>query len=145
VFGDGPGQNLLATQATALGLGQSVTFAGHRADVRTLLPGLDVYANSSISEGVSLTILEAMAAAVPVVATAVGGTPEVVTDGTTGVLVPPRSVPRLCDALSRLSIDRDRRSALAAAGRRRVLEHFTIDRMVAEYVAQYELAARSVS
>jgi glycosyltransferase involved in cell wall biosynthesis len=138
VFGDGPARDPLCAQTVALDIANWVTFAGHRPDVRTLLPALDVFANSSISEGISLTILEAMAASLPVVATAVGGTPEVVTDDRTGLLVPPRDPTRLCEALAELSANSNRRSALGVAGRRRVLKYFTIDRMVSDYVAQYE-------
>ena len=87
------------------------------------------YVNSSISEGVSLTILEAMAAGLPVVATRVGGTPEVVTPDT-GLLVPSRDSRALAAALQALSTDESRRRALGNAGRKRLEERFTIDRMV---------------
>ena len=145
IFGDGPDRDALRRQTATLGLGDCVTFAGHRPDVRALLPACDVFANSSISEGISLTILEAMAAGLPVVATAVGGTPEVVTDARTGLLVPARDPTRLCGALTELAMDTGRRKAFGTAGRRRVLQHFTIDRMVADYLAQYERAIQQAS
>jgi glycosyltransferase involved in cell wall biosynthesis len=91
LVGDGPERSPLEDLATGLGVRGAVTFTGYRADVRRLLPGFDVFLNSSVHEGVSLTILEAMAAGLPVVATAVGGTPEVVVHGETGMLVPSRS------------------------------------------------------
>ena len=98
VVGDGPDRDLLEREARARGLEHAVHFLGHRDDARAYLPGLDVYVNCSISEGISLTILEAMAAGVPVVATAVGGTPEIVTDQV-GRLVPARDASALADAL----------------------------------------------
>jgi glycosyltransferase involved in cell wall biosynthesis len=140
VFGDGPARDVLSAQAAALGIANRVTFTGHRIDVRALLPALDVFANSSVSEGISLTILEAMAASLPVVATAVGGTPEVVSPDRTGLLVPARDPLQLCEAFTQLAADLHRRTALGVAGRRRVLKYFTIDRMVSDYMAQYERA-----
>jgi glycosyltransferase involved in cell wall biosynthesis len=145
VFGDGPERQALSAQCTALGVAGSVTFTGHRQDVRELLPALDVFANSSVSEGISLTILEAMAAGLPVVATAVGGTPEVVVHDQTGLLVPPRDPSRLEAALADLAANPARRKALGTCGRGRVLQYFTIDRMVADYVKQYERAAGKAS
>ena len=119
----------------------SVRFLGHRDDARELLAACDVYANSSISEGVSLTILEAMAAGLPVVATRVGGTPEIV-DDTCGRLVPARDPEALAAALAELARDRGaspRRSGRGA--RARVEQHFTLDRMVREYRDAYYAAA----
>jgi glycosyltransferase involved in cell wall biosynthesis len=101
------------------------------------LPALDVFVNTSVFEGVSLTILEAMAAALPVVATQVGGTPEVVVDGETGVLVP--SDPEaIAGALSALLYDSERRRMFGRAGRTRVERLFSIDRMIQQYASVYE-------
>ena len=96
----------------SLGIADRVRFLGHRDDARRWLAGCDVYANSSISEGVSLTILEAMAAGLPVVATAVGGTPEVVTEDC-GVLVPSRHPEALADAIYELGESAGRRRSWA--------------------------------
>jgi glycosyltransferase involved in cell wall biosynthesis len=141
VFGDGPERQHLEQHAMSLGVSGAVLFTGHRPDVRSLLPALDVYANSSTSEGISLTILEAMAAELPVIATAVGGTPEVVIPDRTGVLVSPRAAGALREALLRIAAEPELRRAFGTAGRARMLEHFTIDRMVDAYVTQYERAA----
>ncbi len=101
VVGDGPERSSLEALAAELHIRDRVLFLGHRDDAREVLAGCDAYVNSSISEGVSLTILEAMAAGLPVVATRVGGTPEVVTPET-GVLVPARDPGALARALDRL-------------------------------------------
>jgi len=132
VIGDGPERAALHAQAADLGLAGDVTWLGHRDDARDWLPGCDVFVNCSTSEGVSLTILEAMAAALPVIATRVGGTPEVVTDGC-GVLVPARAPSAIADALMQLAGDATRREAIGAAARRRVVDHFSLDRMVEDY------------
>jgi glycosyltransferase involved in cell wall biosynthesis len=98
-----------------------------------------VYANSSISEGISLTILEAMAAGLPVVATRVGGTPEIV-DASCGRLVPSRDPESLATTLSQLAGDGALRAALGRAARARVEQRFTLDRMIAEYRDAYYAA-----
>lgn len=137
IVGDGQERAALEAAARARGVERVVHFLGYRQDVRALLPAFDIYANSSISEGVSLTILEAMAARLPVVATRVGGTPEVVVDGATGVLVPPRSVSAMASALLALAASPERRHALGDAGRARVEAAFTIERMVSDYAREY--------
>ncbi len=140
VIGDGSERESLRTRASALQLEGVVDWLGQRGDVRELLSGLDVYVNSSISEGVSLTLLEAMAAERPVVATQVGGTPEVVLDEETGLLCPARSPEALSGQLQRLLDDESLGARFGRAGRNRVLEHFTLDRMVEQYAAVYEHA-----
>jgi glycosyltransferase involved in cell wall biosynthesis len=134
--GDGPDRTRLEHRVRELGLASSVRFLGYRDDVNAWLGSADVYVNSSISEGISLTILEAMGAGVPVVATRVGGTPEIV-DESCGRLVPARSAAALCSALADLASDADRRRRLGAAGRSRVLTRFTNARMVGEYAGVY--------
>jgi glycosyltransferase involved in cell wall biosynthesis len=137
IIGDGPERARIAEHAKAVGIGDSVQMTGYRQDVRALLAGLDVYVNSSIFEGISLTILEAMAAAIPVVATRVGGTPEVVVDGDTGRLVEARSPTQLADALGDLSLDRKKARTMGLRGRQRVEADFSIGRMVEEYARVY--------
>ena len=137
VVGDGPERDRLAARAAQPDLAGSVHMTGYRPDVRALLPAADVYASSSISEGVSITILEAMAAGIPVVATAVGGTPEVFPEGAGGILVPCRDPERLAAAIASLALDQRLRVAMAAAGRRRLESSFTIDRMVDDYARLY--------
>ena len=136
IVGDGPERGRLESETTALGLSAIVRFLGHRDDARHWLAGCDLYANSSISEGVSLTILEAMAAALPVVATRVGGTPEVV-DDSCGRLVPARDAESLAAAVGELAGQPALRQSLGRAGRSRVETRFTLDRMVNDYAAVY--------
>jgi L-malate glycosyltransferase len=138
IVGDGSERERLERQAATLNIASRTVFTGQRADVRELLPALDVFVNSSTSEGVSVTILEAMAAGLPVVATSVGGTPEVVVDGVTGALVPAGSADRLAGVLTATLSDSCRRAGQGAAGRRRLEETFTMDRMLAEYLRAYE-------
>jgi glycosyltransferase involved in cell wall biosynthesis len=136
IVGDGPERAAIETAAAAAPA-DAVRLLGHRDDVRALLPGFDIYANSSVSEGISLTILEAMAAALPVVATRVGGTPEVVMAGQTGLLVEARSVPLMAGAIVGLARSGEQRAALGAAGRQRVETAFTIERMTEAYAREY--------
>lgn len=140
IVGEGPEQAALADAIRAADVGDRAQLLGHREDVAALLPGFDVYVNSSITEGISLTILEAMAAERPVVATAVGGTPEIVEDGTTGLLCPARDPDALADAIGALTSDTLLATRLGSAGRQRVLAHFTLDDMVERYAQIYESA-----
>jgi glycosyltransferase involved in cell wall biosynthesis len=143
IIGDGPEAHNLQAHATTRGLNARVHFLGYRQDVRALYPGVDVLVNTSISEGISLTLLEAMAACVPIVATAVGGTPEVVVDGVTGMLVPPRSPAAVALALDELLRSPDRRKQMSIAGRARVEALFTFERMASLYFAAYVRLART--
>ena len=97
-----------------------------------------MYLNTSTYEGVSLTILEAMAASLPVIATPVGGNPEVVIDQETGLLIPAGSG-AIADAISLLRLDPRRRGLMGDAGRCRVIRHFSIARMVDDYASAYHL------
>jgi glycosyltransferase involved in cell wall biosynthesis len=137
IVGDGPERQALVDRAAALGISDVTHFTGHRADAREVMSTFDVYANCSTYEGVSLTILEAMAAALPVVATRVGGNPEVVVDGETGVLIPV-DARGLAAAISRLAENYADRQVMGAAGRRRAERDFTIQRMVSDYALAYQ-------
>ena len=139
IVGDGPERGALEALAAELGIADSVIFTGYRSDVRALMAAFDVYLNTSTYEGVSLTILEAMAASLPVIATPVGGNPEVVIDQETGLLVPARA-DAIADAISLLWLDPRRRGLMGDAGRQRVIRHFSIARMVDDYASAYHLA-----
>jgi glycosyltransferase involved in cell wall biosynthesis len=115
----------LRAQAERLGVADRVVFAGYRDDVPALLAGAAVLCLPSHAEGLPLVVLEAMAQGRPVVATAVDGTPELVVDGETGILVRPGDVEGLARALERVLADPDEAARLGAAGRKRALEQFS--------------------
>lgn len=141
--GDGPERGRLEALAEQLRLADAASFLGHRADVRPLLESSDAFVLASRSEGLSLSILEAMAASLPVIATAVGGNPEVVVDGQTGFLVPPGSAEALAQAIERVIGTPGLGRQLGAAGRQRAEELFSLEAMVSRYEALYlELASR---
>jgi glycosyltransferase involved in cell wall biosynthesis len=119
------------------GLAERVTFLGHRDDVPDILAAGDLYVMPSLSEGLPLSLLEALFAEKPVVASAVGGIPEVVTDGESGRLVPPNDPPALAGALAELLRDPRRARSLAGAGLRRAREAFTLEHMTTEYERLY--------
>ncbi len=137
VAGNGPCLPALKQTAAELGLGEHVRFLGEVRDVPGLLARARFFVLSSVSEGVSLTLLEAMASGLAVAATRVGGNPEVVVDGETGLLVPAREPAALAAALLRLHRDAAERGRMGTAGRRRVEEHFDVRGMVARYEALY--------
>jgi glycosyltransferase involved in cell wall biosynthesis len=145
IIGDGQERAALESMTAAEGVADAVRFLGHRDDARALLAGADVYANSSTSEGISLTLLEAMAAELPVVATGVGGSPEVVVNGETGRTVPARDASAMAGALLDLDTNRSTALRMGREGRRRVLRHFTIDRMVQDYASIYGLDPKIMS
>lgn len=118
--GDGPERERLEARAAELGLGERVRFLGRREDVPQLLAACDVFALPSLYEGSSLAVLEAMAAGIPVVSSAIGGTEELIDDGRSGLLVPPGDAAALTAALRRVLGDRQLREELAAAARERV-------------------------
>ena len=120
----------LKRQTINLGLQDRVIFTGFRLDVPNILSSLALSVLPSLNEGLSNSLLESMAAAVPVVATNVGGNPEVVVDGVTGLLVPPRNPAALAEAICRVLRTPGLRNKLGQAGRRRVLEHFSNERMI---------------
>jgi glycosyltransferase involved in cell wall biosynthesis len=121
-----------------MGLAGEVHFLGSRQDVPDLLNAMDIFVLPSYSEGVSLALLEAMAAGLPVIATAVGGLPEVVTDGQTGLLIPPRDAVALAGALERLLAAPALAQHLGANARDYVREHYSLDRLGREINEIYE-------
>lgn len=138
IVGDGPLRSEIEAEALRLGLAERVVFMGIRKDVPELLAGLNAVLFSSVREGLSLTMLEAMAARVPVVATAVGGTPELITHGRTGLLVPPGQPEQLAQALVGLLLDPAASAAIQEAARTCVEERFSLASMVEAHEALYE-------
>jgi sugar transferase (PEP-CTERM/EpsH1 system associated) len=139
LVGEGPERTALQELAQDLKISDRVHFTGGRRDVPRILAALDIFVLPSFSEGLSLTLLEAMAAGKPVIATRVGGNPEVIKDGYNGLLVTSDHVEELLAALLRLA-GRSGLPApeLGANARRTVVEKFSLDAMVQEYVAIYD-------
>ncbi len=129
IIGGGRREAEMRRLATELGLAGRVHFLGQRDDVPDLLSALDLFVLPSHSEGVSLALLEAMAAGLPVIASRVGGLPEVVTDGENGLLIPPQDPQALATALERLLADPDLAQKLGANARRHVEENYSLERL----------------
>jgi glycosyltransferase involved in cell wall biosynthesis len=140
VVGEGRERASLERQAERLGIAGRVRFLGERRDVERLVPAMDVFVLSSREEGIPNALLEAMAAGRPCVATAVGGTPEVMRDGETGWLVPARAPQALAAALGEALARPDEARRRGEAARRWVLEALSIDAMARRHEAFYAAA-----
>jgi glycosyltransferase involved in cell wall biosynthesis len=138
LIGDGPARQRLTHKVAALGLQDCVMFTGLRDDVAALLPGLDMYVCSSDYEGISLSVLEAMAAARAVIATAVGGNPEIIQHQKTGFLIDKGNRQALTSAMVELAGNAARRCALAQHARRAVETQYSLARMVQDYDQLYQ-------
>lgn len=138
------GDHLLELRAR-LGLDDAVTFLGFRDDVREILEAIDVFVLSSLDEGFSLATVQAMASAVPVIATRSGGPEEIIGDSKAAVLVEPGDATSLARAVIELLTDREQARALGAAARRRVEGRYSLERMLGAYEELYReaLSARS--
>jgi glycosyltransferase involved in cell wall biosynthesis len=123
--GEGPERSRLESEAKRLGLGDRVLFLGQRPDVPELLAASDGFVLPSLYEGSPLAVLEAMAAAKPVISSAIGGTDELVVDGESGLLVPPGDANALTGAIRRVLSSPQLRGQLGAAARSRVERHFS--------------------
>lgn len=138
VVGGGELLDQLKSSASRLHIESRVHFLGYRSDVPELLAIFDCFVLSSRSEGLSMTLLEAMAAGLPVVATSVGGNQEVVRHEETGLLVPAAEPQRLADALKRIFSNEESARQMGESGLRRVHEHFSLDKMVESYEQIYD-------
>ncbi len=127
--GDGPLRPRLEKQVKRLKIEQYVDFLGFRSDVADLLNAADIYVLPSLSEGMPMGLLEAMVLGCPVVASSVDGVPEIIQDGITGQLVPPGDIAALAQALKELSVDPKLRQRLGTAGKARVEQSFTAEKM----------------
>ena len=139
IIGDGPERPVIESAIREAGLGDHVWLAGARTDVAACMQAMDVFVLPSLTEGISNTILEAMACGLPVIATDVGGNPELVDAGRTGVLVPPSNPSALADAMLQM-LDEPTASRMGKAGRVRIEQHFSLDAMVASYSKLYDAA-----
>jgi glycosyltransferase involved in cell wall biosynthesis len=133
VLGRGALCDALTTEARMLGISDRIHLLGYREDVSDWLGTMDIFTLPSLSEGLPLSLLEAMAAGVPPVVTEVGGMPEVVRDGETGFIVPPADGAALADRISFLLRNPALATKIGSAARDRVREQFTLDRMIADY------------
>ena len=141
--GEGPLSGPLRQKAEALGISADVHLLGHRPDVERVLSALDVFVLPSLSEGLSNTILEAMATGLPVVATLVGGADELVIDSVTGILVPPGAPAQLAAALAGILSDPEQRNRMGQAARRRAESEFSLPVVISRYQNLYEELART--
>ncbi len=138
IAGEGDQLDLLSKEASDLGIAGNVKFLGFRDDVPSLLQAMDVFVLPSLSEGLPLSILEALALQKPVVATNVGGVSEIVEDGVTAYLVPPRNPDALSEKILLLLRHPDMAADLGRAGLKRVEEAFSLKKMIHEYQLLYE-------
>ena len=138
LVGEGRKKATLKRQAHALGIAERVRFLGHRNDVPDLLAACDVFVLPSLYEGLPLSVLEAMAAARPVVATAIDGTTEAVVPGVTGLLVPPADPTRLAGAIRALLEDGALARRMGEEGRARVCREFSLRRMIDGVTGVYD-------
>lgn len=137
IVGDGPNKHSLKTLARSLEISDHTIFLGARQDVAELLHVFDIFALSSFTEGTSVTLLEAMSAGVPVVATSVGGNPEVVEDQKTGYLTPNDNDQVMAAMLLKLIQDETIRQRMGQASQQRVYTLFSLDKMVNAYTNLY--------
>jgi sugar transferase (PEP-CTERM/EpsH1 system associated) len=143
VVGDGPCRRSLEERARTADLAGRVRFLGERADVPRLLRGFDVFVLPSIAEGISNTILEAMASGLPVIATQTGGNPELVAHGVTGALVPVGDPVAIAHIIRDYLADPHLRGLHGKAGRKRVVEEFRLERMAEQYGELYRTLAQA--
>lgn len=140
MIGDGPLRSASADLLKQAGLGDLIWLPGDRSDVADIMRGLDLFVLPSLAEGISNTILEAMASGLPVVATAVGGNPELVLEGQTGALVPPSDPHKMALAICDYVMNPDKAKRHGSAARIRVEQCFGLDVMVKNYTDMYDQA-----
>lgn len=138
LLGRGKEENALREKAKVLGVEPFVLFAGFRSDIHRFYDIMDVSALTSLSEGLSISLLESMLCGIPVVATCVGGNPEVVVDGETGYLVPPGDTSSFTAQTVKLLLDKNLRKQMGDNGRRRVEREFLLRDVASRYLQIYE-------
>ncbi len=141
LFGKGPLLESLKASVARESWGGQVRFMGFRDDLTRILPALDIVTHPAYMEGLGVSLLQASASGVPVVACEAGGIPEVIEDGANGFLVPPGDHEALARSLSRLLGDQALRREMGKSGRRIAEERFSIEKMAAAYAELYRLAA----
>jgi glycosyltransferase involved in cell wall biosynthesis len=138
ITGKGRLDSELRGLSAELNIDERVVFLGYRTDIPEVLKALDVFVLPSIAEGLPGALLEAMAAGIPVIASRVGGVPEILNDPSLGIMVSPSSTDELASAMERLrSMDEIRRNMMGEALRKRVLEEFTKEKMISSISREY--------
>jgi len=138
LLGQGAEKARLQDQVRRLGLSESVRFAGFRADLLHFLGHADLLVHPAVREGLGISLLEAQAAGLAIVASRAGGIPEAVVDDMSGVLVPPQDASALAGAITELLRDPDKRARLGAGGRAQVAQNFSMAGMVSGNLKVYE-------
>ena len=138
IVGDGPLRARLEAQVAAAGIGDAVWIAGARSDIADLMRGFSLFALSSLAEGTPVTMLEAMACKLPVVSTAVGGIPELIDDGVTGILVPVNDPAAMAAAIARYVNDPALAARHGSCARSHIEAHNSVAAMVQAYVSLYD-------
>lgn len=138
IIGDGPLRTKLEEQVSEMDLKKSIIFLGSRSDIPKLLNIMDVFVLPSLSEGLPLTLIEACAAGKPIVATAVGGNPEIVENGVNGLLVPSEDVEALSAAIIAILSDKRKAQQMGVKSWERFKEFFTVETMVKNYESLYK-------
>jgi glycosyltransferase involved in cell wall biosynthesis len=141
IAGDGPLEEDLKAEADSLGVEDHVEFVGPRTDMAELLKTFDLYILPSVSEGLPMVLLEAMAAGCPIVATGVGGVPSAIEDGVSGLLAPPRDPAALAAVITRALGDEPLRRRMALAGRQVFAARFSAETMTRRYEQLYRREA----
>ena len=132
IAGDGPIKDKLKNLSVHMGFEQNVIFLGYRNDIPEFMTDLDLLVMPSLTEGFPFSLLEGMAAGLPIVATRVGGVPEIIADGREGILVPPREPDALAKAIIRVLRDKESGKTMGLAARKKVEQEFSVEKMVSE-------------
>ena len=145
IVGEGPLESQLIQEANTLGLSGKIHFAGVQPNIPDVLNALDIFVLPSRSEGMPNAVLEAMACGIPTIATSVGGSPEIIEDGISGMLIASEDEGHLTRALTELIQDDEKRRMIGSEGRKRVLSHFNLKKMVLKYQELYEALLQKVN
>jgi glycosyltransferase involved in cell wall biosynthesis len=145
IVGEGPAEEALRSLSEQLGIASRVVFSGMRRDVPQLLSLMEIFVLPSLYEGFGIAILEAMAAGKPVVASTVGGIPEFVVSGESGLLVPPGDSVALATAIRQLLAQPERAKAMGCRGQEHVRKHYSIESVVRQHEQLYETCAVQTS
>ena len=142
MVGDGEERSALESKAQSLNISNQISFLGNQSNIPKMMQDFDVFVLPSLAEGISNTILEAMASALPVIATDVGGNRDLVSDGQTGLIIPSEDQNAMADAMEKMAKDTDLRQQYAQAGIERVNKLFSLDVMVGHYDRLYKQVVR---